>query len=64
MVSRVLLLVLVIVSIFSIAQSFVGSSNRVQRATIGSTYPSALLMSKASQEKADEKKRKQAMVSI
>jgi hypothetical protein len=54
------LLLLVLVTILSNVQSFVGRSNRVQTST---TFKhSALLMSKASQEKADEKKRKQAMV--
>mmetsp|Transcript_21709 Transcript_21709/g.21016 ORF Transcript_21709/g.21016 Transcript_21709/m.21016 type:complete len:84 (+) Transcript_21709:149-400(+) len=54
------LLLLVLVTILSNVQSFVGRSNRVQTST-NFKHP-ALLMSKASQEKADEKKRKQAMV--
>lgn len=63
MISKAFLLFLVLVSIFSVVESFVGGSSRVcQTSTIKTTFPSALLMSKASQEKADEKKRKQAMV--
>ena len=61
--SKVFLLFIVIASIFSSVESFVGSSGLCRLSTIKATYPSALLMSKASQEKADEKKRKQAMVS-
>ena len=62
--SKVFLLFLVIASIFSSVESFVGSSGKLCRfSNVKATYPSALLMSKASQEKADEKKRKQAMVS-
>lgn len=56
-------LLLVLVTVFSNVESFVGRSSRVQAAATTFKH-SPLLMSKASQEKADEKKRKQAMVWI
>lgn len=62
MVYNVFLLISVLVCIVSIAHSFHASSNRIQKTSMGTKHPTSLLMSKASQEKADEKKRKQAMV--
>ena len=60
-----LLLLLLVVCIISVSNAFVMTSNRIQRSFVkGAIHPTALLMSKASQEKADEKKRKQAMVTV
>lgn len=61
MISQFFLFLVLIID-FSHVESFVGRSNRVQ-ATIAFKH-SALLMSKESQEKAEEKKRKQAMLRI
>ena len=56
MVCNVFLFITVLVCIVSIAHSFHASSNRIQKASLGTKHPTSLLMSKASQEKADEKK--------
>lgn len=58
-----LLLLVVLICTICVSNSFVITNNRIQRSSVsGTKHPTALLMSKASQEKADEKKRKQAMV--
>lgn len=60
-----LLLLVVLVCTVCVSNSFVITNNRIQRSTVsGTKHPTTLLMSKASQEKADEKKRKQAMVNF